>query len=107
MVKKRKPMVFEQRRMTGEEIKAFLKGCRCTWKGCEANCSLDDLPPDWINLLTWWSPRAGIRADHREGCHEPVFASGMLCCAGSTARELEALLESFPDTRLEQPKGQA
>jgi hypothetical protein len=89
-----------------ERAKEILESDRmCAWSGCMNSCK-GDLPPDWVNLLTWWSPQPTMR-----DVHEIVFSGfctrdAVLC--GEHARELEALLVPLgPDPRLEDPAGEA
>jgi hypothetical protein len=47
----------EQRTITREELDAMPRSCG--WAGCDASIK-GDLPPDWINLLTYYRPRPSM-----------------------------------------------
>jgi hypothetical protein len=64
------------------------------------------LPPDWVNLLTWWWPQPTMRTV--EGIVMSNFCTRDAVLCGDHARELECLLKPIgPDPRLEVPDGTA
>ena len=56
MPKNRKARVWteEKKLMTPKEIDEM--GCVCAREGCSATFK-ETMPPDWRNLLIWWSPK--------------------------------------------------
>jgi hypothetical protein len=102
MTKRRKPQVFtrETVRMTPELAKESLvaRGRVCIWGDCTNVCK-GDLPPDWVNLLVYWSPQARPDLTLGQIATSPFCTRDAVLC-GQHARELEA-------RELDTPAGEA
>jgi hypothetical protein len=97
--------IRKQVRVTPEMAEEILsRGRNCAWGGCTNSCQ-GDLPPDWINILTWWWPQPTMRTVEEIVMGPTCSRDAVLC--GQHARELESLLEPLgPDPRLDKPVGE-
>jgi hypothetical protein len=105
-IKRRKPVTWRREvvEMTPAMAKAHMAyGRICAWDVCENYCD-GDLPPDWANLLTWWSPQPVMKVE--DIVLGPFCTRDAVLC-GQHARELESLLKTLPDRRLEGSIGSA
>jgi len=87
----RKPQRWSRQEISVEDLAAA--GRMCAWHGCLNTCE-GDLPPDWINLLTWWWPQPSLRGVAEIVMSEFCTRDAVLC--GEHARQLERLLKPTP-----------
>ena len=70
-----------------------LSGRICAWAGCEATVEHGDhLPPEWSNLLLWWSPAPDGRKRVREIATSPFCRRDWVLC-GEHTKALDMLLK--------------
>jgi hypothetical protein len=85
------PTTPTNRRMDMARTGLTFPGGVCIWVGC-SNSFEGELPPDWLWLITYWSPEPtlGMSLDDEEIGNIPT-RHGALC--GEHARELEVILK--------------
>ncbi len=70
-----------------------LAGPMCAWEGCKETFAYP-MPPDWRNMLVWWSPDLDVSATiEKVACTTTCDRDAALC--PTHARELEGLLKDI------------
>ena len=89
------PKRFERRTVTPEMAREKIAKWprHCAWKGCAAAAD-GELPPDWLNLITYWSPWAQPHLTMVEATKAPYCMRDAVLC-GEHARELEICSRRF------------
>ena len=81
MTKRKRPqtMTMERRLITPGDVEKMQ--IVCIWKGCEQSIPLTGMrPPDWHNLITYWSPYLDGNKTLEEVCTGPsCYRDGVLC----------------------------
>ncbi len=95
MPKRKKPKVWqmERRLISPEDVEKM--EMECAWNGCERTTSMGEpTPPDWQNLILYWSPHPQLDATLLEVCSGPFcYRDAALC--GEHAKELDSLLKDI------------
>ena len=95
MPKRKKPTVFtmERRYLSPDDVKKMVM--ECAWNGCERTKSMGEpTPPDWRNLILYWSPHPQPKATLLEVCTGPFCDRDAALC-GEHAKELDGLLKDI------------
>jgi hypothetical protein len=109
MIKQRKPQVFtrETVRVTPKMAREVLNAPWVrAWEGCTNTKKGYDLPPEWVNLIVYWSPKPRPDLTLGEIVMSPFCTRDAVLC-GKHARELEALLKPLAARELDTPAGEA
>ncbi len=103
--KKTKVMTMERRYMSPDDIDKMQ--VECIWKGCDRSISLTETrPPDWHNLLVYWSPYLDVKKTLEEVCTGPsCYRDAVLC--PEHAKALDGLLKDIGQALRGPPAGSA
>jgi hypothetical protein len=107
MAKRRFRRMVSEIRETTPELMAEIarQGRICAWDECMNVCH-GDLPPDWVNWLTWWWPQPDLTKMTDIVMSSFCTRDAVLC--GDHARALQSLLKPIGlDPRLDKPEGSA
>ncbi len=95
MAKRKNPeqFVMEQRIMALDDLEKMRVAC--IWAGCDRSISHTEMrPPDWHNLLVYWSPFPDPKKTLREICTGPsCYRDAVLC--PEHAKALDGLLKDI------------
>ncbi len=91
--KKPKVMTMERRTMTEDDLKKMQVAC--IWEGCDRSIPITEMrPPDWHNLLVYWSPYPDPKKTLEEVCTGPsCYCDAVLC--PEHAKALDGLLKDI------------
>ena len=91
--KRTKQFVMEQRTMTEDDLEKMRVAC--IWEGCDRSISHSEMrPPDWHNLLVYWSPYPDAKKTLEEVCTGPsCYRDAVLC--PEHAKTLDGLLKDI------------
>ena len=107
MAKHNKPTVMraERRYLAPDDIKKMR--VQCVWEGCDRSISFTEMrPPDWHNLLVYWSPFLDPKKTLEEISAGPsCYRDAVLC--PDHAKELDGLLKDIGQALKEPPAGTA
>ncbi len=95
MPKRKKPKVMkmERRFLSPDDDKKMRM--ECAWEGCERSKSMEKpTPPDWRNLVVYWSPHPQPNSTLLEVCSGPFCDRDAALC-GEHAKELDGLLKDI------------
>ncbi len=93
MARKPKVMTMERRTLSPDDIKKMR--VECVWEGCDQSIPMAEMrPPDWHNLLVYWSPYPDPKKTLAEVCSGPsCYRDAVLCPEHS--KELDGLLKDI------------
>ncbi len=93
MARKPKVMTMERRTMSPDDVKNLRVAC--IWEGCDRSISHSEMrPPDWHNLLVYWSPYPDPKKTLEEVCTGPsCYRDAVLC--PEHAKALDGLLKDI------------
>ena len=105
MARKPTVMTMERRTLSPDEVKKMR--LECAWDGCAQNISFEEItPPDWHNLIVYWSPFADPKKTLGEICSGPsCYRDTILCPEHSKA--LDGLLKNLGRELQGPPSGTA
>ncbi len=77
--KRIKQWVGEQRTMSPDDLKNMR--VECVWEGCDRSTPFTEMrPPDWHNLIVYWSPFPDVKKTLEEVCAGPsCYRDAVLC----------------------------
>ncbi len=93
LAKRKRPVVMEQRTMSPDEIENMRTAC--AWDECDQSIPYAEMqPPDWHNLLVYWSPYPDPKKTLGEVCSGPsCYRDAVLC--PEHAKTLDGLLKNI------------
>ena len=107
MTKRKKPkvMTMERRYMSPDDIEKMQVAC--IWKGCDRSISFTEMrPPDWHNLIVYWSPFPDVKKTLEEVCAGPsCYRDAVLC--PEHAKALDGLFKDIGQGLREPAAGSA
>ena len=95
MPKRKKPKVMRMERhyMSPGDVEKMAQAC--AWDGCERHIPASEaMPPDWRNLIVYWSPYAVPYSTLIDVCSGPFCDRDAALC-GEHAKELDGLLKDI------------
>ncbi len=103
--KKPKVMTMERRSLSPDDIKDMRVGC--IWEGCDRSTPDAEMrPPDWHNLLVYWSPFPDPNKTLGEIVTGPsCYRDAVLC--PEHAKALDGLLKDIGQALRGEPAGSA
>ena len=91
--KKSTVRTMERRLISPEDVEKMVM--QCAWIGCERTKSMaEPMPPDWKNLILYWSPHPQPSATLLDVCSGPFCDRDAALC-GEHAKELDSLLKDI------------
>ncbi len=107
MAKRKKPtvMTMERRTMLPDEVKNMRVAC--AWDGCTRSRPIKEMqPPDWHNLIVYWSPFLDPKKTLEQVCTGPsCYRDAVLC--PEHAKALDGLLKDLGRELQGPPEGTA
>ena len=107
MAKRKNPeqFVMEQRTMAPDDLKKMR--IACIWEGCDRSISHTEMrPPDWHNLVVYWSPFPDAKKTMGEIVTGPsCYRDAVLC--PEHAKALDGLLKNIGQALRGEPAGSA
>jgi len=100
-----KQWVSEQRTMSPDDLKKMR--VECIWEGCDRSTPMAEMrPPDWHNLIVYWSPFPDPKKTMGEIAAGPSCYRDAILCP-EHAKELDGLLKNIGQALRGEPAGSA
>ena len=105
MAKKRGMITGTVEKMSSQDVAAM--GSMCAWAECDRHISSTEMqPPDWHNLIVYWSPFPDPKKTMGEIAAGPSCYRDAILCP-EHAKELDGLLKNIGQALRGEPAGSA